>query len=442
MTSRSLMLLLLVLPLLVTAQDGGGRVTELFEKLPAQDAEQRAELKKALSQFGRDEIRELCKELVVPGSGDDTRARELLHALVLVAGKQEVLRQNFMQVMGEVLPSDAAVSSKKFLLQQAQFLRDPELGAIVSGSLLDPELGSTAVRVLVVTGGESSAAALREALPQAPESNHIAIIDGLGVLRDPQAVPLLLERANSAKRRVHLAALAALVSIGDPDVAPLLFESMRHGSWQEQTQQMALTVELAGRLSQLGQPQEAMAILEQLRSAYPELAQVQSATLQKLAELQGVDALPGVIVALTSEDREIRAAAMDVAVRLPGAEVTGAYLTQLQECAPPAKAAVLAVLSRRGDAAALPAAVAELNDPEAEVRIAAVKAVATLGKERAVAPLVDFLNTDSTRERKEAQTALVKLSEKSVSSAIAQALQGASPDVRAALLQVLSGRRA
>ena len=166
------------------------------------------------------------------------------------------------------------------------------------------------------------------------------------------------------------------------------------------------------------------------------------AALDGLAQVRGARAVGRVLAALTDENPELRAAAMQIATKLTGEGVTDAYVQALDSAATEARVAILDVLSNRGDVAALEAVVAALKDDESDVRIAAVKAAAAIGKEQALAPLAAFLDTENDDERAAAEDELTLLPGDGTAKALAAALGEASSPARCALLSVLARRLA
>jgi len=156
----------------------------------------------------------------------------------------------------------------------------------------------------------------------------------------------------------------------------------------------------------------------------------------------GAAAVADVVAALVADDPVLRAAALDVAAGIPGADVTEAYVGELAKAAPEARAGILKVLARRGDRRALPAAIGALRDPDGAVRLAAVAAVARLGQLDAVDPLVDFLSAAQADERRAAEDALTGLPGEAASRQIAGRLPRSPAGARAALLDVLARRGA
>ena len=62
-------------------QDSAFGVRQLVEQFPAQDAEQRERLSAELFRLGKKGILDLCRMLLPPEKGDDTKARYAVNAL-------------------------------------------------------------------------------------------------------------------------------------------------------------------------------------------------------------------------------------------------------------------------------------------------------------------------------------------------------------------------
>jgi HEAT repeat protein len=258
------------------------------------------------------------------------------------------------------------------------------------------------------------------------------------------AVRSLLKDATSEDGNLRVSALGALAASGDPAAADMLLQAARKEAWQKRAQVTAYVLEFADRLARRGHANRAEEILRRLMRAHeaPDEIHARCAALAGLANLLAAGAVQDVVAALTDENPELRAAAMEIAVKLSGEDVTDAYVAEMDTASSPARAGILNVLRRRGDTAAAPAAVAVLEDDSKDVRIAAVKAAAQLGAEDAIGPLVRFLQTDQADEREVAEKGLTRIPGDQVSAQLAAAVRPAPPAVRCALLGVLARRDA
>jgi HEAT repeat protein len=169
---------------------------------------------------------------------------------------------------------------------------------------------------------------------------------------------------------------------------------------------------------------------------------VRIAALATLADVLGPDSTGRVIQALADENVELRAAAQYIAVNLRGAQVVDRYLHELENLPPRGKVALLRVLAERKAADALPEIKACLRDKDQEVRAAAIQAAIRLGGAEVVPDFVTLLAGGTEQDRKEARRSLVNSSDPRVNHRLSGLLREVSSEVGAHLISILADRHA
>ncbi|HEY3968313.1 MAG TPA: HEAT repeat domain-containing protein [Planctomycetaceae bacterium] len=156
------------------------------------------------------------------------------------------------------------------------------------------------------------------------------------------------------------------------------------------------------------------------------------------------DLLPMVVKLIGDKDKEFRAAGLDqVRTGAKGPEATKLFAAQLPKLDESAQVALLSALADRGDTAARPAVLELLGaNPAERVRIAAIVALGKLGQPDDLPLLIKLLSDKSDAERTAARSSLTQIRGETISSKLAAALDGASPAVKASLIDVLANRRA
>lgn len=430
-------------PPALRAEDTSDRVTEAIDLISADSVADRSVTIATIDALTEADVTDLCRMLVAPGTGDDTRVRMLLHAIALRATEPGAARtEALIRAVSTHLSTDADDEVKRFLVRTLQLAG---AGVPALADLLPHEqLGGPAAAALQAIGGDEARDALRQALAANTCGDDVAVIAALGMLRDREATMHLLERVADGDARLAAAARAALAEIGDKRALDALVEATNSISWYKRSVATADLLKWVSRADASGTTGTATATMRAFVEAnrIAESPHVRSAMLDALAGALGPNAVGDVVNALTDPDLEIRSAAMRVAVALEGEGVTGVYVDELNRAQPPARATILSVLARRGDESALPAALWSLDDPDAAVRIAAVDAAATLGGAAAVDPLVQFIGTHPGEEVSGARSALVGIAGADASRAIAGHVAGADGATASVLLRVLADRRA
>ncbi len=151
-----------------------------------------------------------------------------------------------------------------------------------------------------------------------------------------------------------------------------------------------------------------------------------------------------IIEFIKDEDKSMRASGFEqVRTEVKGAAATKRFAALLPELNPEVQANLLRALSDRGDQAALPAVITIL-DSEADptVREVAVLALGYLGEPGDIPRLVKIYVEGSDKEKKAARASLVRLQGEEVPKTIVAQMTKATPQVQAALIEILQERRA
>ena len=167
------------------------------------------------------------------------------------------------------------------------------------------------------------------------------------------------------------------------------------------------------------------------------------AAIAGLARLLGPGAMSDLAAAIKGDDPQVRAAAIQAAMAMPGEDVTAKWIQELPSLPPEAKAAIVAMLARRGGPAAAGAVMEAMADKDEGVRLAAIAAAGSIADDKAVALLIAILNSGSDREKQAARASLERAPGEKAGVAIAAATSAAaSPVFKKDLLGILGARGA
>jgi HEAT repeat protein len=220
---------------------------------------------------GRESIQDLARLVKDPREEDfkDFRPQYLLHCLALRAGRpgNEEKRRLFAEALASLLDDGQITKAvKASLIQELQAAGGKESIAALGAKLLDEDLGEPAARALLAIGAES-AAELRSALTKAKGAGRVAVIQGLGVLKDAGSAAALKEAAGDPDRSVRMAAVWALGSIADPDGAETLLKASGAEDGWERSQAAKACLIFAERLQAAGKKEEAKQVYQRLRDS-------------------------------------------------------------------------------------------------------------------------------------------------------------------------------
>jgi HEAT repeat protein len=157
----------------------------------------------------------------------------------------------------------------------------------------------------------------------------------------------------------------------------------------------------------------------------------------------GDDAVQMIVTLLHDKDKEVRALGLQqVREEAKGPAATRRFVAALPALPPAGQVELLDALADRGDNAARPALLEMQHSAEEQVRAAVLRALGPLGSAADVPLLVSALAAVGEPEKTAAQGSLVRLRGEDVNAAIAAAMKGAKPEIRAELVNVLALRRA
>ena len=264
------------------------KLLEAVAKMPARDAEASKQVCRQLVAGGAAWIEQLIAIVGEPGAEAGIKPRYAFHALAVYTArsKAEDERKLFAHTVAGQLDAKHSPEVKAFLIEQLQLAATPAEVPALAKRVADKRLGQPAISALVAIGGDEAAAALRDALPSARGRLRVAIIQGLGRLRDKPSVAALTKAAGAKDRDVRLAAFFALGNIGEPAAAAVLQAAPAVETPYERSQRVDACLLLAQRLAEQGKDEDAKAIYEHLLKTHtgPDDKHVRHAATQGLGQ--------------------------------------------------------------------------------------------------------------------------------------------------------------
>lgn len=275
----------------------------------------------------------------------------------------------------------------------------PLLKAAIQGD--DYLLAAAAVRTAMEMPGAETTKILAAELGKGAADRQILLIQTLGKLADPAALPALFAAAKSGDKNVRLAAVRALPEIGhgsavavlvelqsdsNRDIAQAAQESLAGFPGPEadaavvamlnssEPNQRLMGIDLIGRRRMIAY------VPALLKAASDQDAKVRPAALKRLGELASAADLSALLDLLVKarETQDLDAAQQAVAVvctRANDPACADKVIERLAQAQPAAKGSLLRVLSAVGGPKALKAVSAAVNDSNAEVHAAALRAL-------------------------------------------------------------------
>ena len=279
---------------------------------------------------------------------------------------------------------------------------------------------------------------LRASLEEPEPRLRVQASDALGVVRDDDSVPALIERVQAdPDLEVRGHAAGALGEIGDPEAAPALEEAREQvpsalAVWLDEAlrklggdgardrlvqaagdESLEVSFKAALALADASEPgdEEAIGVLTRLASREAELQDIHPyagiSLLFKLAALRHEPAREGLLEALEHPDEGARMSAADALARLGDDAGRDVLERILADEASPNRIAAARALIALGDYSGFEFLVERLAAPEPAVRRQAARGLGEIGERDGARRLVELLDDDERSVGIAAATALI-----------------------------------
>jgi HEAT repeat protein len=377
-------------------------VSSILERFPAETSPARDALCAEILKLGPAAVQEICGRVLAPGAGDDARARFAVNGLafyVMRAGAESE-RALFARALLASLTGSRDKNVAAFFLSQVQAAGKKESIKPLAGYLADETLAGPAAAALQTIGGPNAARALLKSLDAAPTAARPQIVKALGELRSREAVKKILRFAESGDEELRRTALFALANIGDPAAGPVLAKTRVAASFRERSEAPSLYLLYARRLAESGKTSEALSAARSVLDSHsgPEESHIAAEALALIVSALGERALPDLLRAVDSPNRDYRGAALEMASTIGKAEATARWVEKAAQNGPEVRAEIGEMLGRRGDVSALPFLRESLLSRDGAVRLAAVPAAFRLGGEAVLPDLFRLIGAADENE--------------------------------------------
>jgi HEAT repeat protein len=291
-----------------------------------------------------------------------------------------------------VLKSDAEYPVKAVACLELGRIGTAEAVPALAALLADDKLADMARYGLEPIPGPAVEEALRAALGKLKGRFLVGVIASSGVRHDSKAVGTLIGLLSDPDAEVSRAAALALGKIGTPEAIKGLQGARVPAQTGQQRAVCDALLLCAETLAAAGRNDEALAIVEALRSLPQAPYTVRDGAWREAILLRQKAGLPLLIEALRSTDYGLVLAAARISGEMKGSEVTKALAEELDKSPADKQILISQTLGKRRDAAAVSALLRLSRAGEKAVRLAAIKAVAEIGSASAAAPLIELLS--------------------------------------------------
>ena len=422
------------------------KVADSLAKFPAQTAAERDQLASEIIQFGSEGMKQICRMLVPPGTGDDTQVRFALNGVAVFVnrGGAEGEREMFALALLESMEAARDDEVKAFLIRQLQIAGRGEAVKPLGEFLKDKRLCEPAAQALLAIRTPEVEKVLLKSLGVVSDENRATIIKALGELGSQKAVKKIIKYSASVDSNLRRVALYALANIGDPRAENVLNRVSVTAPAYERIKAPSLYLLYAQRLAESRSRETCVRICRKMIENYtaPQESHIQSSALSILVSVLRENSLDDLLAAVLSPNKKFRRRALELANTIEGEEATSVWIRKMEDVSPEVQAEIIEMLEQRGDESALPAILKSLQSEEIIVRLAAIPAAAKLGGLSVLENLMGRLQTDKDNEARAVKQALMGYSADQVVPRAVEVFEGMPPLGRIVLIEILAEREA
>lgn len=375
-------------------------VDEWLRQLPAGN---QAEAEKIFSEMltaASPVVYELGRRLAVPGQADDSLVRYAIDGLVTLSGKPGYIKHKKF-LADDLLKLAASIRAdeiRKFLLEEVQYVAEPEHLARLADFLKIPDLTEYALKAMLRLKGAELENLLIDNLNRLPTESRAPVILALGKLRSRKAIPRLRILAQDSDPEIKYSALTALADIADPSTERLLASIPALSSPLERRQRLELYLRFARRLAEDGYRIRALEIAERATEIFTSAEEVslRCEALNLVVEIAAEKTIPSIIKAIWSEQPAYRQQALKLAGQSKWPALLKELIENLAGLPPANRAAVIEFFANPEISVNDEIIETYLGDPDEIVRQAAIRTCFARKKDRAVSRLLAGLNKSET----------------------------------------------
>jgi HEAT repeat protein len=338
-----------------------------------------------------------------------------------------------------ILQSGASPHDKDAACSQLKRIGTKQSVPALAALLTDEQLSHSARYALESMQAPEAGAALLAALSQTSGSNEVGIINSLAARKETAAIRSLGKLLSDANADVAVGACEALGRIGGANALAALEAAASTSTESINDARIDARLTIANELLTQGEEGAARKTFQRIYDSEKK-GNIRLAAFRGLILSSGQDGVGLISDAIVGADAARQGAALQLAAKLNGADVTKILVDLLPKSQAPVQIALLQCLAQRGDAGAMPAVASQADSPDSDVRLAAISALGDLGDGSVALLLAQKAAGAAGPERNAARQSLVDLRRGGVTEALVEAVAGAEAKVQLELLRALGSR--
>ncbi len=449
--SRIILLLLILAPLFLSAQDlrlTKTKVADALALLPATDNQQAARIFQDLINLGDEGLQGVTEGVQPNGIAEGIPSRYAVSLLTHYATTKEQ-KAKIERAYLAALKKSTNTEVKASFMDNLKVIGSNESVAVLAEYISDKESYDPAISTLVRIGSEDAGKALLNALPNQPASTQVRLIKALGELNYQPALASITAFASSENALLKKQALWTIALIADASSYQVLLQQAKNvGFKNDPTEATTALVEYLHQMTSKGNS----ALVKEISKALVDNTADASQQHFRLAGLKGLAQVDpqGSVATLIKErsrfDSEYQKEILKIAVTSAGTPAAfKLWQKEYKKSTGSSQADILSILAKanRTDGFVETMLVPALSSSNQQTRMTAASEIASYRSKKFAPILLDYLlkSTEDT-ELAAAKAALLQLADKDTDMLITQKLETAQSKNKVVLLQILGARRA
>ncbi|HUS87724.1 MAG TPA: family 16 glycoside hydrolase [Bacteroidales bacterium] len=416
------------------------KVADLLARMPVYNSSELIRQMVEMGAIGEEGRNMICRLIIPPGSGDDTRARFAIESYSrhLSSYGNDVARIGWEKecicFMGNI--SDPDVLS--FYMVQLQYIGHEASVNFVSNWLPDSQLCEPAVAVISSYKSELSEGILIDALDNEILPCAASVMNTLAKWNSAVPMAKYLKWYSRGDNSIRKSALNAIASSTDPAALKTLDKASSdvNFGW-DPTGATSSYLKYARNMGHREDMKVMEKICKKIISGSPENYVISA--LDMLVEIKGFEAVDYLENALTSNNKEIRMAALKLFNDINDIAVTREMIEIYERSDSQTKVEIIYALGQRGDTYALDLVSSSLTSNELAIRSESALAMVKLSGKDSAGRLIEYLAQFPGEEDQEAgKEALMRISDPVRRDLMHSKIEQVPDRAKATLLEILS----
>ena len=369
--------------------------------------------------------------------GDKDSSMKAIEAATFAAGKDAKLRAAAETKLIAALKSSKSVDLRRFICRQLRTIGTAEAIPVLASLLGDAELTHGARYALGRIEDPAAGAALHKAMGQTKGKIQAGIIVTLAKRGHTAALDDMVEMFVSSDKLVLHAAVRGVGVMGTSHSAKALLKARVPAKDELRKRMTDALLECADKLVACGKASDAAVVYKALYTP-KEPAHIRLAALGGMARTRGDGAVDILVGAIIGDDPQMRASAIALMTEVKDPKATKVLVDMLGPAKPETQTLILASLGGRGDKSACPAVTKCAASEDRNVKAAALEALGSVGGAGSIPLLVKNAGTGGSEQS--AQAALVAIKGPGVDDALIKEVASEDVKVSIEAIKALRAR--